>query len=206
MNNLWCRAESWWVQRGQGVVVKQQAGLVTPLHGRWGVSWFNTCRLHAPTQAVGRAFPALVLDRGLQGCRGQEDVSHHCESLNSDWMLKQNWALIPFKKFLWESRIWTTSLYQACCISIDEACMMKRVILPSFPLEVRTRQYGSSSEGPSTPKQLTYRAEIGKIKQKENKISIISCKGSPLSSPWCCFWRYTLAKDNPFSSLSAHWR
>lgn len=64
-------------------------------------------------------------------------------------------ALIPLRKFLWVSKIWTTSLNQARFISGDDACMMKRVTLPSVPREVRTRQHGSSSECSSTPRQLT---------------------------------------------------
>lgn len=80
------------------------------------------------------------------------------QTLTSEVLLKKQWALAPFRKFLWLSKIWTTSSSQACCISGDEACMMKRVKLPSVPREVRTRQHGSSSECFSTPKQLTCRA------------------------------------------------
>lgn len=71
----------------------------------------------------------------------------------------QGWAPVPLRKFLWVSKIWTTSSSQASFISGDDACMMKRVTLLSVPREVRTRQQGSSSECSSTPKQLTWTTE-----------------------------------------------
>ena len=76
---------------------------------------------------------------------------------------RTHWALIPFRKFLWWSKIWTTSLNQASCMSGDAACMMKRATLPSFPREVRTRQHRSSSVCSSTPRQLTCSVHTGAV-------------------------------------------
>lgn len=84
----------------------------------------------------------------------------HSNALNSHnkcvFFLRKHWDLVPLRKFLWVSKIWTTSLNHARFISGDDAFMTKRVTLRSVPREVSTKQQGSSSECSSTPKQLTW--------------------------------------------------
>lgn len=136
---------------------------------------------------------------GLQERRGH--VKTPSNSMASECRC---WVLAPLRKFLWVSRIWTTSWNQACCVSGDAACMTKRTTPPSVPLEVSTRQPGCSSEGSSTPKQLTW-GDAGHFQQQRDNASA-GAKGGAWGSPWCCFWRCTLAGGDLSSCRWARWK
>lgn len=114
---------------------------------------------------------------------GWKKRSHKLLNLKDVFSQRKRWALVPLRKFLWVSKIWTTSSSQACFISGDDASMMKQVTLPSVLRDVRIRQWGSSSECSSTPKQLTWTTE--ETHEYSNVLWI--SYAAVFLSPWCCF-------------------